>query len=107
MNLNNYCKILQGRYCRVMAKSAHVCDEDTDAATVRKVSKRGLHVSIHVHLDLEVRRRTTAGQGGGEGIDTASDTASDHTGSNTRLKTPKNELKGISRGSHSEDGKRK
>ena len=60
---------------------AHVCDEDTDAATVRKLSKRGPHVPIHVHQGVKARRGTTSEQGGGEGIDTASD----HTPSNTRL----------------------
>ena len=57
--------------------------EDTDAATVRKLSKRGPHMPINVHLGLQARRGTTAGQGGGEGIDTASD----HAHSNTRLST--------------------
>ena len=59
---------------------AHVCDEDTDAATVRKFSERGLHVLIRVHKGLKARRGITAGQGGGEGIDTALD----HTHSNAR-----------------------
>ena len=61
--------------------AAHVCDEDLDAATVRKLSKRGPHVPTNVHQDLQARRGTTAGQGSGEGIDTASDPA--HL--NTRL----------------------
>ena len=61
--------------------AAHVCDEDLDAATVRKLSKRGPHVPIHVHQGVKARRGTTAGQGSGEGIDTASDPA--HL--NTRL----------------------
>ena len=60
---------------------AHVCDEDMDAATVRKISKRGPHVPINVHQDLQARRGTAAGQGVGEGTDTASD----RTRSNTRL----------------------
>ena len=62
---------------------ARVCDEDTDAATVRKLSKRGPHVPINMHRDLQARRGTAAGQGVGEGTDTASD----HTRSNTRLST--------------------
>ena len=60
---------------------AHACGEDTDAATVRKLPKRGPHVPIHVHQGVKARRGTTAGQGGGEGRDTASD----HPRSNTRL----------------------
>ena len=82
---------------------AHACDEDTDAATVRKLSNRGLHAPIHVQQGLQARRGITAGQGGGEGIGTALD----HTRSNTRLRIQKNELKSNPRGSNSEDGKRK
>ena len=61
--------------------AAHVRDEDTDAATVRKLSNRGLHAPIHVQQGLQARRGITAGQSDGEGIDTASD----HAHSNTRL----------------------
>ena len=60
--------------------AAHVCDEDLDAATVRKLSKRGPHMPINVHQGLQARRGITAGQGGGEGIGTALD----HTRSNAR-----------------------